>query len=460
MKSTVENPEPTKAVITVEAEYDELKPQMDRAYKDIASQVSIPGFRKGHVPPQIIDKRFGRAAVIEQAVNEVLPGMYSQAIADNELRPLGQPEVEVTEIPNTEGEQGGKLSFTATVDVVPAFELPKLDEEVAIEVDPSEVTDADVDAELDELRGRFASLKPITRKAKTGDYATISLKATVDGETVDEVSDVSYEIGSGDMLDGQDTALRGTKAGEDVTFTSKLKGGEHEGEEAEVSIHVESVKERELPEADDDFAQMVSEFDTIDELKDDLRMQAATRKRSDQAVQAREKLLDYLMSHTDIQLPEAAIEHELEHRVDEDADDAAKKEAREEVETGLKRELLLENLARTSDTQVSQQELLEFLFQTAQAYGADVNQLAQDPDAIQSMVGQLARTKALVNALGEVTVKDTDGEEVDLSEFIKPAEEPAAEDGDVVVAEEDELVEAVEEAGEDTDADADAEDDK
>ena len=435
MKSTVENLEPTKVRLTVEVGYEELKPQMDKAYKDIASQVQVPGFRKGHVPPRIIDQRFGRAAVIEQAINDALPGMYSRAVSENDLRPMAQPEVEVTEIPNTSGEQGGQMVFTADVDVVPAFELPELDETTVIEVDPTTVSDQDVQSELDELRARFASLKPIKRQAKTGDFVTLDLTATVDGEEVDSVSDVSYEIGSGTMLDGQDKALRGTHAGDEVSFTSKLKGGEHEGEEADVKLVVKAVKARELPEADDDFAQMVSEFDTIGELMDDLREQAGQNKRSQQALQARDRLLEHILEGTEILLPEAVVEHEIGHRVQEAASAKEKKAARTQVEKDLREELLSETLAQKLEVQVSQQELIDYMLQMAQTYNMDVNQLFQDSGQVQSMVSQLARTKALIEALRKVSVKDTEGNDVDLSAFF--GDEDAAE-------------EAAEEAGEGT----------
>ncbi len=428
MKSTVENLEPTKVRLTVEVGYEELKPQMDKAYKDIATQVQVPGFRKGHVPPRIIDQRFGRAAVIEQAVNEVLPRMYSQAVSENELRPMAQPEVEVTEIPNTEGEQGGQMVFTAEVDVVPTFELPELDETTVVEVDPTTVTDEDVQAELDELRGRFASLKSVKRQAKTGDFVTLDLTATVDGEEVDSVSDVSYEIGSGTMLEGQDKALRGTHAGDEVTFTSTLKGGDHAGEEAEVKLVVKAVKARELPKADDDFAQMVSEFDTVDELLADLRDQAGQSKRSEQALQARDRLLDQILEGTEILLPESVVEHEVGHRVQEDASAKEKKAARAEVEKDLRQELLSETLAQKLEVQVSQQELIDYMLQMAQTYNMDVNQLFQDSSQVQTMVAQLARTKALIEALRKVSVKDTEGNDVDLSAFFGDAD--AAEDAE------------------------------
>lgn len=436
MKSTVETLEPTKVRLTVEIPVEELKSEMDKAYKSIANQVSIPGFRKGHVPARIIDQRFGRAAVIEQVVNEVLPGQYSAAVSENELRPMSQPEVEVTEIPSTTGELTGQLVFTAQVDVVPAFDLPEYGKDTVIEVDPVEVTDEDVQEELDALRGRFASLKTIKRQAKTGDFATIDLVATINGEEVDSVSDVSYEIGSGTMLDGQDTALRKTHAGDVVTFTSTLKGGEHEGEEAEVTITVKSVKERELPEADDDFAQMVSEFDTIDELKEDLKKQAAQTKQSQQALQARDRLVENLLSRTEILLPESVIEHELSHRVAEDASAKAKKEAREAIEKEYRTEILAEELAKKNEVQVGQQELFDYAIQMSQNYGMDINRLFSDPQQISAVVADLGRAKALIEVLSEVTVKDTAGNDVDLSEFLgKSDEEAAAEAAAETVAE-------------------------
>ncbi|WP_022868249.1 trigger factor [Schaalia vaccimaxillae] len=435
MKSTVETLEPTKVRLTIEVPAEELKSEMDKAYKNIAGQVQIPGFRKGHVPPRIIDQRFGRAAVIEQVVNEVLPNHYSDAVGENELRPMAQPEIEVTEIPATTGEFSGQLVFTAEVPVVPDFEVPEFDEKTVITVDSTEVSDEDVAKELDELRGRFATLKTITRKAKTGDFATIDMVATIDGEEIDSVSDVSYEIGSGNMLDGQDKALRGTKAGEEVTFTSKLKGGEHEGEEADVVINIKSVKARELPKADDDFAQMVSEFDTMDELMEDLRTQAASTKTSQQALQARDNLVTELLSKVEILLPESVVDHEVGHRVGEDAKPKEKKEAREEVEKNLRTELLSEAIAKKLDVQVSQQELIDYAIQMSQNFGIDINQLFSSSQQMANVVADLGRAKALIEALRLVTVKDTDGNDVDLSAFLGDA--PADEAEETGEAEED-----------------------
>lgn len=433
MKSTVENLEPTRAKITVEASYEELEPQMEVAYKEIAQQVEIPGFRKGHVPPRIIDQRFGRGVVIEQVVNEVLPDFYSQAIIENNLRPMAQPEVDVVEVPASEGEPGGILKFTAEVDVVPDFDLPAI-EDLEVEVDPVEVEEAAVQEELDELRKRFATLKNLDRAAEDGDFLTLDLEAKIGDEIIDSLSEVSYELGSESMLEGQDEALRGTQAGEEVTFTSEIRGGEHAGSDATIEVKVVSVKERELPEADDDFAQMVSEFDTADELWADLEEQVARRGLSQQALDARDKLLNVLLEQTEILLPESVVEHEISHRVGEDATDDEKQSVREAVETDIRQQIFLETLAENQKVQVGQQELFDFIMQTAQTFGMDPSQMFQDQRQIQNMMAELARTKALVSVLRGATVKDTSGEVVDISEFTAdPAEEaPLPEEGTVI----------------------------
>lgn len=422
MKSTVETLEPTRAKITVEADYDELKPQVEAAYKDIAQQVEIPGFRKGHVPPRIIDQRFGRGAVLEQVINDVLPGFYSQAVVENRLRPLSQPEVEVVETPALEGEPGGTLKFTAEVDVVPAFDMPSI-EGLEVEVDPLVIQDEAVQLELDELRGRFATLKNLDRPGEDGDFLTLDVEAKVGDEVIDSLSDVSYELGSESMLEGQDEALRGKSAGDEVTFTSTVRGGEYAGEEATISAKVLSVKERELPEADDDFAQMVSEFDTAEELWEDLKRQVGRRGVSQQALEARDKLLGQLVEQAEILLPVAAVEHEVSHRVDEGISEEEREEVTAAVESDIRQQIFLDTLAETEQVQVGEQELYEFIIQTAQTFGMDPMQMFQDQRQVQNLATELARTKALVAVLRGATVKDTNGDVVDISEFTSdPAE--------------------------------------
>lgn len=429
MKSSVENVEPTKARLTVTVDYDELKPHMDAAYKEIAGQVSIPGFRKGSVPPRVIDQRFGRGAVIEQVVNQVVPEQLNAAIVENNLRPLAQPQIEVEEIPATEGEPGGQLVFTADLDIVPEFPIPDLSGRV-IEVDTIDVADEDVEAELDQLRGRFATLKNLDRPAEDGDYLTLDLTATVDGEEIDSLSDVSYELGSESMLAGQDEALRGASAGDEIQFTSTVAGGEHAGEDAVIDIKVTAVKERELPDVDDEFALMVSEFDTAEELREDTARVVREGKKGTQALQARDRLLEQLLAEAEILLPESVLDAEVERRVGEDADEEARKEVRDRIESDIRQQVFLDTLVEEREIEVAQQELIDFMMHTAQTYDMDLGSMLQDQTQIQNLYAELARTKALVSVLADVEVTDGEGEVVDLSAFTTSgaAEEAVAED--------------------------------
>jgi trigger factor len=267
LKSTVEQLSPTRVKINVEVPFDELKPNFERAYRKIAQQVRIPGFRPGKAPARVLESRIGRGPVLDEVVNEAIPAKYIEAVRENEVRTLGNPEFDVTKL-----EDRDVLEFTAEVDVRPEIELPDL-EGFAVTVDDVELTDAEVDEQLDELRARFGTLTGVERPAETGDFVSIDLAATVDGEAVEEAATtgLSYEIGSGQLVDGIDEAILGANAGETKTFTTQLVAGDHAGNDAEVTVTVQSVKQRELPEADDEFAQMASEFDTIEELKGDLR---------------------------------------------------------------------------------------------------------------------------------------------------------------------------------------------
>ena len=271
MKSAVETLNPTRVKMTVEVPYEELKPSIDAAYKTIGSQLQVPGFRKGKVPSRIIDQRVGRGAVLEEAVNEALPKFYTEAIEANEVRPLGQPEITDLKVPMADGED---FSFTAELDVRPEITLPDLDG-IAIEVAAAKASDEDITTRLDALRARFGSLNTVEREVKDGDFVSVDLSASIDGDEVDSVSGVSYEVGSKNMLEGIDEALVGMSAGDTKEFKAPLAGGEQAGKEADCVVTVQSVKERELPALDDDFAQLASEFDTLEELRADVAKQAA-----------------------------------------------------------------------------------------------------------------------------------------------------------------------------------------
>ncbi|PJI94477.1 trigger factor [Luteimicrobium subarcticum] len=429
MKSAVENLDPTKVKLTVEVTADELKPSIDHAYKHIAEQVNIPGFRKGKVPPRIIDQRVGRSAVLEHAINEGLGGFYSDAVRENELRPLGQPEVEVTQVP---GDDEGELHFTAEVEVRPEVELPALDA-LTVTVDASEVTDEDVTERLDALRERFGTLVGVDRPAEDGDFVVIDLKAEVDGDEIDAVSGVSYQIGSGNMLEGIDEALTGLSAGETTTFRAPLAGGDHEGKQSDITVTAQQVKVRELPAADDDFAQLASEFDTLDELKDDLREQVAGIKTQNQAVQARDLLLEQIVGSLEVPVPSGVVEAEVHRHLESEGrleDDEHRTEVTEETQKALRNQIVLDTLAEKLEVQVAQNELLEYLVAQSRQYGMDPNQFVQAIDQngqIPAMVGEVARSKALAVALRQVAVKDSEGADVDLSAFIGSDEGDAEE---------------------------------
>ncbi|GAA4841160.1 trigger factor [Luteimicrobium xylanilyticum] len=422
MKSAVESLDPTKVKLTVEVEYDELKPSIDHAYEHIAREVQVPGFRKGKVPPRVIDQRVGRAAVLEHAINDGLGGFYSEAVRENDLRPLGQPEVEVTQVPDP-SEKDGELHFTAEVEVRPEIELPDLSG-LTVTVDAAEVTDEDVAERLDALRERFGTLVGVDRPAKDGDFVVLDLKAEIDGDEIDSVSGVSYQIGSGTMLDGLDEALAGLSAGETTTFRSPLAGGEHEGKDSDITVTATQVKERDLPEADDDFAQLASEFDTLDELKDDLREQVKGIKTQNQAVAARDLLLEAILENLEVPVPQGVVDAEVHRHLESESrleDDTHRAEVTEETQKALRNQIVLDTLAEQLEVQVAQEELLEYLVQSSRQYGMDPNEFVQTIDQngqIPAMVGEVARSKALAVALRRVEVKDSEGDVVDLSEFI------------------------------------------
>ncbi len=439
MKSAVETLDPTKVKLTVEVEYDELKPSIDHAYKHIAEQVNVPGFRKGKIPARIIDQRVGRAAVLEHAINDGLSGFYRQAVNETGIRPLGQPDVEVTEVPL---DAEGALHFTATVEVRPEIEIPALDT-VKLTVEAAEVSADDIAERLDALRERFGTLVGVDRPAAEGDFVVIDLKAVIGDEEIDSVSGISYQIGSGNMLEGLDEALTGLSAGETTTFKAPLAGGDHEGKESEVTVTATSVKQRDLPEADDEFAELASEFDTIEELKADLREQVASIKTSNQAVEARDALVKYLVENTEIPVPEGAVEAEVHRHLESEGrleDDAHRAEVVVDATNALKNQILLDTLAEQLEIKVAQNELLDYLVNASRQYGMDPNQFIQSLDQggqIPAMVGEVARSKSLAVALRQVEVKDSEGNVVDLSEFIGSDEEDAAADAAAAAAGED-----------------------
>ncbi|EYR61936.1 trigger factor [Actinotalea ferrariae CF5-4] len=431
MKSAVETLDATTVKLTVEVSYDELKPSIDHAYEHIGSQVQIPGFRKGKIPARLLEQRVGRPAVIEHAVNDGMPTFYRQAVAEADLRPLGQPEIEVTEVPALTGTEGG-LTFTAQVEVRPVIELPALDG-LTVTVEDVTVADEDVDQRLTALRERFGTLVGVDRPAAEGDFVVVDLTAAVGEEEVDSVSGISYQIGSGNMLEGLDEALTGLSAGETTTFETALAGGEHAGETALVTVTATTVKTRELPAADDDFAQMASEFDTVEELREDLRGQVARTKAQSQAVQARDALVEKLQDGLEIPVPAGVVEAEVHRHLESEGrleDEEHRAEVTTQAQDALRNQILLDTLAEQLEVKVGQNELLEYLVSASRQYGMDPNTFIRTVDEqgqIPMMIAEVGRSKAVAVALRRVAVVDASGQPVDLSEYIGTDEDDAAE---------------------------------
>ena len=435
MKSAVENLTATRVKLNVEVPFEELKPSIDAAYKTVASQIQVPGFRKGKVPSKLIDQRVGRGYVLETAINDGLNGWYQAAVQETGVRPLSRPEVEITEVPDPSATDG-ELKFQVEVDVRPEIELPDY-AGIKVEVAAAESSDADVDKALDELRGRFGTLKSVERPAQNDDFLTIDITASIDGEEIDSASGLSYQVGSATMLEGLDEAVSGLSADEEAIFDTTLVGGEHAGEAAQVKVVVKAVKERELPEANDDFAQLASEFDTLAELREDLAKQAAESKVVGQGVEARDKVLDKLVELVEVPVPASVVEEQVEaHFTQENSHgegDHDTEEHRAEVKANTERafqnEVILDAIADKEEVNVSQNELIDYIVTTASQYGMDPNQFAQIIDQsgqVPMMVSEVRRRKALAVVLGQATVTDTEGNSVDLSDFVRPGGEEEA----------------------------------
>jgi trigger factor len=465
VKTDVEELSPTRVRLSVEVPFEELKPSLDKAYREIAQQVRIPGFRPGKAPRQVIDTRVGRDYVLSQAVNEALPGFYDKAVADNEIAALGTPEVDVSEL-----DYGKQITFTVEVDVSPTFELPEL-ATLTVEVDGTKVSPDEVEDYISALRERFASLKGVQRPAENGDFTSIDLSATVDGESVEDAQ--AYEIGSESLLDGLDEALTGMEAGDVKTFTTELAGGEKEGQQAEVTVTVQSVKTKELPELDDDFAQLASEYDTLGEMRAGTRKQIERMKKLQQVMQARDKSVQALLDAVQIPLPEGVVQAEIEHNmghVKEQLDQASytmgqylaeqgktqeqfETEIEEQSRKAVKLTLVLDKLIRQEEVKLTNEELSAYVAQQAERMGVSPQRLAQEltrNGQINSIASSLLRDKSMTVLAEKVKVTDPEGVVVDVKSVLEApavaaeADQAEADEAEADETEADEAVEAIE----------------
>lgn len=425
MKSAVEKLSPTRVKLSIEVPFAELAPHIDGAYKSLSEKINIPGFRKGKVPAAMIDQRVGRAAVLDEAINASLPTFYSQAAKDNDVLVIGRPNVEITELVDNE-----KFSFTVEVDIRPDIKLPNFSE-IKIEVDDVKVTDADIDEQVESLRTRFGTLKTVDKVVAKGDFVTIDLVATKDGVELDGgvANDLSYEVGSASMIDGLDEAIIGLSKDGEKSFNTALVGMA-EGETGSVKVTVKAVKERELPPVDDEFAKLASEFETLTELKADLSKRLSRVKQMEQGAQARDLLVEKLISTIDIPLPAEIIEAEVNDHLEKEGrleDDKHRAEVNDEVKTTITREFLLDSIVKAEAIAVNESELTEYLVRAASRYGMTPDQFIKEVSQagqVTTMVAEVARAKALAQVLSRVQVVDKSGKKVDL-EALAPKSEPA-----------------------------------
>ncbi|EEP71259.1 cell division trigger factor [Micromonospora sp. ATCC 39149] len=442
MKSTVETLSPTRVRLAIEVPFVELEPSLKKAYREIGSQVQVPGFRRGKVPATVIDQRVGRGTVLNEAVQEAIPQNILAAVREHDLKTLGRPEVEITEF-----NDGDSLNFTAEVDVRPEITLPALDS-IEVTVDELQIDESEIDEQVKNLRDRFATLKTVERAAAEGDYVQIDLNATVDGEDVPggSATNISHEVGSKQLLPGLDEALVGLAAGESTTFTTQLVGGDFAGRDAEVSVTVRTVKEKELPELDDDFAQLASEFDTIEELRGDLRERVTRGKRVEQIYAARDKALEQLVEAAGVPAPEGVVREEVESRkqamidqlerigasleeylaAEEKTEEQVDAELNEAATEGVKIQLLLDTLADAENVQVSDDEFGHEIVHRAQRAGMPPQQFYDQlvrSGAAAAVFGDVRRGKALASVMERITIKDTAGNEVSLDAIRAESEE-------------------------------------
>ena len=424
MKSAVEKLSPTRVKLSIEVPFAELAPHIDGAYKSLSEKINIPGFRKGKVPSAMIDQRVGRAAVLDEAINASLPTFYSQAAKDNDVLVIGRPNVEITELVDNE-----KFAFTVEVDIRPDIKLPNFSE-IKIEVDDVKVTDADIDEQVESLRTRFGTLKTVDKVVAKGDFVTIDLVATKDGVELDGgvANDLSYEVGSASMIDGLDEAIIGLSKDGEKSFNTALVGMA-EGETGSVKVTVKAVKERELPPVDDEFAKLASEFETLTELKADLSKRLSRVKQMEQGAQARDLLVEKLISTIDIPLPAEIIEAEVNDHIEKEGrleDDKHRAEVNDEVKTTITREFLLDSIVKAEAIAVNESELTEYLVRASARYGMTPDQFIKEVSQagqVTTMVAEVARAKALAQVLGRVKVVDKSGNKVDL-EALAPKSEP------------------------------------
>ncbi len=452
MQSAVETLSPTRVRLTVEVPFDELQPELVKAYKTIGASVKVQGFRPGKVPPRILDQRVGRDVVLQEAVQEALPRLYSEAVTESGVAPVSRPEVDVTKL-----DDGVELAFTAEFDVRPEFDLPDFDS-LSVTVDEVIVEEEDITTELDDLRLHYATLAPVERPAADGDYLTLDLVATVAGEEVPggNAQGLSYRIGAGDLLDGIDEAVIGKSAGDATTFTTTLIAGQYAGELSDVAVTVKAVNERQLPDADEAFAETTG-FATLAELREDIRARLMLAGKQEQGNAVRDHVLEALLAAVDLPLPESVLEAELEWRkqnttqqlqgagltLEQFLENSGKSQEDFDAQlldgatTSIKAQFVLDAIAERDQLAITDDEFREVLMRRSQSAGVPPEQFMQEAiesGSIQTLVAEIRRGKALATVMQAASITDSAGNAVDLEQLrgdlasVQPADDTELDD--------------------------------
>lgn len=451
MKTSVERVDEVSVKLTVTVEPKKVKQAMDRAAREMAKNVNIPGFRPGKAPRRLIEQRFGEGSIAQQALESSLSGWYVEALETEELHPVAQPEVDVDKFDEADG-----CEFTADIQVRPVFELPP-HEGLDLTFPDWDVADADVTAQVDELRGRFAEVDEVERACANGDFCTIDLDVSVDGEKIEDarVEDALYEVGSGGVTPSLDEAILGHSAGDVFSYTDTLPDGfpEHPGAEAEFTITVKDVREKTLPELDDDFAITASEFETIEELQADVRRNLLRRSISEAQQTVRDQLLEAYLVTVETPLPPAMLSEFVDQRrasvqaqaeqfgMELDALLEAQGHSREQWETEamenaqltVKGQLVLDALAEKLEIDVTPQDLDFEIFRHSQMQGKTPEEIAQQivqNNAVGTLAGDALRRKAITAMLESANIDGGPSDDVliELGMKMSPEELAAAED--------------------------------
>lgn len=447
MQTTVEETDKHTVRLTVEVDPERFGKDLDRAYRKVAQEVRIPGFRKGKVPRRIIDAQIGKEAVLGEFLEDSVPAYYREALRENELAPIAEPDIDLQQV-----EEGKPFVFSVVVEVRPRLQLED-DDYKGLEVErPSvEVTDAEVDDLLGSLRERFAELETVQRPAARGDYVVIDLRATVHDQEVPEATrpDFLYEVGAGEFTGALDEQLEGKRAGEILKFNAELdqRFGERAGQEVSFQVLLKEVKGKNLPAADDAFAKTASEFDTLEELRQALREQIGKNKERSADAEVRDRVLKTLVDATQVDLPETLVDEETEHRVQHARERAEqlgisleqllglqgtdelrfRADAREHAIRAIVADLVLEGVARKEDLQVTAEELGQEIGQLAQALGREPKEVAKSLDRsgqVVALAGDIIRSKALDVLVEHANVTPEGGATPEITAPEAPSDTP------------------------------------